>query len=88
MVALPRRNRVLAVPLALGLAYAAPWPRRALVPALAATGMLALALNGIGAFASRSAVAQAVYTADGASLAMEGWRWPPARLLGLGARSR
>ncbi|HVI75608.1 MAG TPA: hypothetical protein VM683_11550 [Anaeromyxobacteraceae bacterium] len=74
--------------LALGLAYAAPWPRRALVPALAATGMLALALNGIGAFASRSAVAQAVYTADGASLAMEGWRWPPARLLGLGARSR
>jgi hypothetical protein len=83
----PRLLSDLTPALALGLAHVA-WPRRALVPALAATGIVALALNGIGAFASRSPVAQAVYTADGAALAMEGWRWPPARLLGYGARRR
>ena len=65
---------------ALGLASTAAFPRRVLLPALAVTGVAALLLNGLGAFASRSPAAQAVYVADGARLAMEGWRWPPARL--------
>ncbi|HEX7623257.1 MAG TPA: hypothetical protein VF400_06765, partial [Anaeromyxobacteraceae bacterium] len=81
----PRLLSDLTPVLALGLAFTAGWPRRILVPALVATGVAALALNGLGAFASRSPAAQAVYTADGAAQAMEGWRWPPARLLGAAA---
>jgi hypothetical protein len=84
----PRLLADLTPVLAVGLAPLATVPRRLVAPLLLLTGLLAVGLNGLGAFASRSPAARAVYEADGSALAMEGWRWPLARLLGIAETGR
>jgi hypothetical protein len=69
--------------LALGLAPLATLPRRPVALALAVTGALAVALSGLGAFASRSDAARDVYDTDDAALSMQAWRWPPLRWMRL-----
>ena len=83
----PRLLADLSPVLALALGSLADAPRRLLAPALVATGMLAVGLNGFGAFASRSQAARAVYDVRDEAEAMEAWRWPPARLASAAARA-
>ncbi|HEX9289234.1 MAG TPA: hypothetical protein VF904_06920 [Anaeromyxobacteraceae bacterium] len=83
----PRLLADLSPVLALALGSLADAPRRLLTPALVLTGMLAIGVNGLGTFASRSQAARAVYDVRDEAQAMEAWRWPPAGLASAGLQA-